>query len=447
MKRFISTSIFCVALVLFLSPVSTHAQCNSERWSIKTGTDTDASLVNLNSPTSTTIANLTAIPAPAQIPEDQRIQPTETTLWTLSATLVKFIHAYDSDYHMVFMDSAGRTMIAEIPDPNCVGPGSPFAAGIAHARAQFDAKFTATEDFQTVNVPVQITGVGFFDYIEGQEGVAPNAIELHPIIDIVFNPYFIISSSAQSMTIARGGLGTSTITSTLSGNFNSTVSLSATGLPSGATATFSPSSFAAPGGGNSTLTLTASLSTPPGTYNVTVTGTGGGQTHTAQINLTVSTAQQLIGNSGFENGSSSPAPWTVTSGVIDNSSFEAPNTGSWKAWLDGYGTTHTDYAYQQVTIPSSATSATLTFWLRIDTSETTTTTAYDKLSVQVLDSAGNLLQTLATYSNLNANNTYVQKSFDLNNRIGQTIRIRFYGTEDISLQTSFVIDDTALNTQ
>ncbi len=178
-----------VSLAALILPSHTAlAQCNSERWSIKTGTDAQASSINLNSATSTTIANLTAISAPSNIPENQRIQPTETTLWRISATLVKFIHAYDSDYHMVFADGQGRTMIAEIPDPNCIGPGSPFAAGIAHARAQFDAKFTATEDFQEVNVPVQITGVGFFDYQEGQEGIAPNAIELHPIIDITFNP-------------------------------------------------------------------------------------------------------------------------------------------------------------------------------------------------------------------------------------------------------------------
>ena len=154
---------------------------------------------------------------------------------------------------------------------------------------------------------------------------------------------------------------------------------------------------------------------------------------------------QLLLNPGFELGNN--GNWTTTAAVIDNSTGRPARTGSWKAWLDGYGTTHTDYAWQQVSIPSSSTSATLTFWVRIDTSETTTTVAYDKLSVQILDSAGNVLQTLATYSNLNANNTYVQKSFGLNSYIGQTIRVRFYGTEDSSLQTSFVIDDTALNTQ
>jgi subtilisin family serine protease len=156
-------------------------------------------------------------------------------------------------------------------------------------------------------------------------------------------------------------------------------------------------------------------------------------------------SSQILLNPGFELGNN--GNWTTTAAVIDNSTGRPARTGSWKAWLDGYGTTHTDYAYQQVTISSTATSATLSFWIRIDTSETTTTIAFDKLSVQILNSAGALLQTLATYSNLNANNTYVQKSFDVTSYKGQTIRVRFFGTEDSSLQTSFVIDDTGLNVQ
>ena len=420
------------------------AQCNSERWPVKTGTDGDVSLINLNSTTGTTIANLTSIAVPATIPDTTRIQPTETTVWVINATLVKFIHAYDSDYHMVFADSAGRTMIAEIPDPNCVGPGSPFAAGIAHARQQFDARFTATTDFQTVNVPVQITGVGFFDYQEGQEGIAPNGIELHPIIDIVFNPTFGLSSADPSMTIARGGSANTTITSTLWGAFNSSIAMSATGLPSGATATFTPSSIAAPGGGTSGLTFTMSQTTPPGTYNVSVSGTGGGQTHTTTINLTVSTAQQLLGNAGFENGSTAPSPWTVTSGVIDNSGFEAPHTGSWKAWLDGYGSAHTDTILQTVSIPSNTASATLSFWLHIDTLETTTQ-ANDILKVQIRNSSGTVLSTLATYSNLNAAAGYSQVSFDLSTYKGQTVQVYLIGVENSTKKTSFVVDDFALS--
>ncbi len=181
---------------------------------------------------------------------------------------------------------------------------------------------------------------------------------------------------------------------------------------------------------------TISVTTAGGTANssgsFTVTGCGGG-------------SQQLLVNPGFETGSA--APWVATAGVIDSSSAEPAHSGSWKAWLDGYGTTHTDSIYQDVTIPSTATTATLTFWLHIDTAETTTTIAYDTLKVQVRNTSNSVLATLATYSNLNKNTGYAQKSFDLSAYRGQTIRVYFLGSEDVSLQTSFVIDDTALNVQ
>ena len=128
------------------------------------------------------------LPPPAHLPENSRIQPTETTVWTISATLVGYKLETDSDYHLVISSAQNQTMIAEIPSPNCVGPTSPLLQAIAHARSQFDAQFTATSQFQTVSVPVQVTGVGFFDRLHGQTGVAPNGIELHPVLDIVFNP-------------------------------------------------------------------------------------------------------------------------------------------------------------------------------------------------------------------------------------------------------------------
>ena len=156
------------------------------------------------------------------------------------------------------------------------------------------------------------------------------------------------------------------------------------------------------------------------------------------------TGSQLLLNPGFESG---PVNWTTTSAVIDSSTGQPARTGSWKAWMCGYGTTRTDYAYQQVTIPSTATSATLSFYIRITSSETTTVTAYDRMSVQILNSSGSVLQTLATYSNLNENTSYVLRSFDVTAYRGQTIRVRFYATEDSSLATSFVVDDTALNVQ
>jgi hypothetical protein len=152
---------------------------------------------------------------------------------------------------------------------------------------------------------------------------------------------------------------------------------------------------------------------------------------------------QLLLNPGFESGN---VNWVTTAGVITNSG-RPPRTGTWFAWLDGYGTTHTDSCYQQITIPANVASATLSFWVRIDTAETTTTTQFDRLQVQIRNSSNTVLATLATYSNLNANSTYALKTFSLNAYRGQTIRVYFLGTEDSSLQTSFVIDDTAVNTQ
>jgi serine protease len=115
--------------------------------------------------------------------------------------------------------------------------------------------------------------------------------------------------------------------------------------------------------------------------------------------------------------------------------------------MDGYGSAHTDSIVQTVTIPSGKTSATLTFYLHIDTAETTTTTQFDTLKVQIRNSSGTVLATLATYSNLDHNTGYVQKSFNLGAYIGQTIQVYLVGVEDTSAQTSFVVDDFALNVQ
>lgn len=168
-------------------PGSTTGSCGVERWSVKTGTDPDAGQINLQSTTPTTIAALDAIPAPSSLPADSRISPTETTVYQISATLTEYKLEDDSDYHLVLSDASGNTMIAEIPDPSCVGSSSPLAADIKNSRGEFDAQYTPDGSFQTANVPVTVTGVGFFDFDHGQTGVAPNAIELHAVLDVQFN--------------------------------------------------------------------------------------------------------------------------------------------------------------------------------------------------------------------------------------------------------------------
>jgi hypothetical protein len=152
------------------------------------------------------------------------------------------------------------------------------------------------------------------------------------------------------------------------------------------------------------------------------------------------TAAQLLANPGFESGSTS---WSASTDVITDNSDEPARTGSYKAWLGGYAEAHTDTLAQRVTIPAGC-SATLSFSLHIDTDETGTT-AYDTLKADVVSSSGSVLKTLAGYSNVNAASGYARRSFDLSAYAGQTVTIRFTGTEGTKLQTSFVIDDTALN--
>ena len=149
----------------------------------------------------------------------------------------------------------------------------------------------------------------------------------------------------------------------------------------------------------------------------------------------------FLGNPGFESGATT---WVQSGSVISNSTSQPARSGTWKADLNGFGYVSTESFYQTVTIPATVTSAILSFWLHIDTAETTTSVAFDELSVQVQNSSGTVLNTLATYSNLNKNTGYVQKSFDLSSYKGQTIRLSLIGTEDYSLKTSFVLDDFVL---
>jgi hypothetical protein len=131
--------------------------------------------VNLNS-NYAHISDLIAIPAPDLQPDSPRISPTEFQTVTLNCTLVKFKSEADEDYHLVLQDTSGNTMIAEIPNPSCLHTTSPFYALVSKARSDFDNQYDVSGSFQTVNVPVQITGVCFFDFLHGQSGVAPNGM-------------------------------------------------------------------------------------------------------------------------------------------------------------------------------------------------------------------------------------------------------------------------------
>ncbi len=151
---------------------------------------------------------------------------------------------------------------------------------------------------------------------------------------------------------------------------------------------------------------------------------------------------ELLVNGGFEGSAS---PW-VGSGTgyfyVANGSY--PQAGTGYIYF-GVNNSVSGQSYQQVTIPSTAT-GTLTFWLNVTSAETTTTTQYDKLFVEVRNTAGTLLATPATYSNLNKGTAgvYSQKSLSLAAYKGQTVRVQFRSTTDSSLATTFRVDSASL---
>ena len=150
------------------------------------------------------------------------------------------------------------------------------------------------------------------------------------------------------------------------------------------------------------------------------------------------TGGNLLANPGFESGAAS---WAGNTGIITTNASRPARTGSYKAWFGGNATTSTETLTQAVTVPSTATAANLSYWIRTDTAESGST-AYDTFRVQVV--VDGVTTTLRTFSNVGTNATYTQYSHSLLAYKGKSVTVKFLMNEDSSLQTSFVLDDTAV---
>jgi Bacterial Ig domain len=333
-----------VAVFFFFLPArSLFATCGTERWPVKTGTDNDAGSVDLSSATPTTIANLTSLAKPSTLPQSRRIPPAELTQWTIDATLVEFALEGDQDYHLVISDNAGHTMIVEIPDPNCVGTGSPFASGIANARSEFDSQFTVSTSFQPAGIPVRVKGVAMFDikHPGHLHGVAPNQIELHPVLDIVFNPAvngdFALTASPSSITVQQGGTSSTTLATTTSDGFNSSIALAVSNPAPGLSVSLNSITINNPSTDSSTLTVKADANARPDNYGITISGKGGGQRHTMNVVVTVTAMTVVPGTSitGPTGGSTINGTVNVTAASVNGTpiiKMEIYIDGAIQAW-------------------------------------------------------------------------------------------------------------------
>ena len=337
-------------------------------------------------------------------------------------------------------------------------------ANCTDTTCQLNAAFVSSADGgSTWSTPTQLAGPMtlawlpntsqgrmFGDYISTSVLAGGNAVTVIPVAHAPTGSTFDVGMYAPTGGLPiGGGTGGNTVTVTNPGNQTGTagaaasLQITATDSASGQTLTYSAAGLPAGLSINTSTGLISGTPTTAGTSTVTVTasdttGAAGNTTFSWTINPVgggCASPGQKLANPGFESGG---AAWTATAAVIgQNGPNEPAHTGTWDSWLDGYGQTHTDTVTQSVTIPAGC-HASLSFWLHIDTAETTTTTQADKLTVK----AGTT--TLATYSNLDKNTGYTQQTFDVSALAGQTVTISFSGTENSSRQTSFVIDDTAL---
>jgi len=260
-------------------------------------------------------------------------------------------------------------------------------------------------------------------------------------------PGFSVAASPSSLTVNQGASGSSTITVSSQGGFNSATTLSASGLPTGVTGAFSTNPVTPPANGSATsaLTFTAAATAPTGTTNVTVTGTSGSLVRSATIALTISApSTQLIQNGGFEAGTL--ANWTAGGVYAPFTTIAQKHGGAYSAQVGASsgGEPNGDSSLSQtITLPSSATKATLTFWYWPSTTDTIT---YDWQEAQVQNSSGTLLaQIMKVCSNAHA---WTQVNYDLTPYKGQTIRIYFNDHQDgYGDLTYMYLDDISVTVQ
>jgi Zn-dependent metalloprotease len=237
---------------------------------------------------------------------------------------------------------------------------------------------------------------------------------------------FSISPGSASYA-AAGGTGTVTVTAGAGCTWTAVSNSAFITVTSGASGSGNGSVGYSVAANTGSTTRTGTMTIAGQTFTVTQAGTTGGCTN-------------QIANAGFETAT---APWVV-SGQVTRSTGTFPHSGVAYMIINGVNSS-TGTLYQTVTVPSGCSN--LSFWLNISTSEAAGDPVFDRLFIEVRSTTGTLLSTVTTFSNQNSGTAgvYVLRGpFNLSAFAGQTVRIQFRGTNDITLPTSFRIDDVSL---
>jgi hypothetical protein len=238
---------------------------------------------------------------------------------------------------------------------------------------------------------------------------------------------FSITPTSASQP-AGGGAGSVSVTAGAGCSWTATSNAAFISITSGSSGSGSGTVNYSVAANTATTARTGTLTIAGQTFTVTQAGTTGGGT-------------ELLTNNGFESGTT---PW-ILSGQVTRSTGTFPHGGVAYMILTGVNST-SGTLYQQVTIPSG-TSPSLNFWLNITTSEAAGASVFDRLFIEVRNTSGTLLATLATFSNQNSGTAgvYVLRGpYNLSSFAGQTVRIQFRATNDITLPTSFRVDDVSV---
>lgn len=161
-------------------------RCGTERWAVKTLADPSAKDIDFKKIYRSSVNQLRALPVPGGKTgrNDPRERPDEFRVFQVNAELVSAKSEEDSDIHLVIADPSNKsnTMIVELPSDGCTGTIQKKQMQSARKSFLRACGSVGSSRFTDLSGKATIRGVAFFDVIHGQRGVAPNGIEIHPVL-------------------------------------------------------------------------------------------------------------------------------------------------------------------------------------------------------------------------------------------------------------------------